>query len=87
MRPRLPWAIDPIDLSNGLDERYATYYADFGRGRYSIARVPGFLTPWYAARWHRTRRASDRGENITGAPTQEATKAACEHHASTTQVP
>ena len=50
MRPRLPWTIDPIDRSDGLDERYATYYADFGRGRYSVARVAGFLTPWYAAR-------------------------------------
>ena len=87
MRPRLPWTIDPIDLSNGLDERYATYYADFGRGRYSVARVPGFLTPWYAARWHRSRRPSDRGENITGAPTLEAAKAACERHASRAQVP
>jgi hypothetical protein len=30
---------------------------------------------------------SDRGENITGASTREAAKAACERHASTTQVP
>lgn len=87
MRPPLQWTIDPIDFSDGLDERYATYYADFGRGRYSVASVSGFLTPWYGARWHRSRRASDRGENITGAPTLEAAKAACERHASTTQVP
>ena len=33
MRPPLQWTIDPIDFSDGLDERYATYYADFGRGR------------------------------------------------------
>ena len=81
MRPRLLWTIDPIDLSDGLDERYS---ADFRRGRYSVARVPGFLTPWYAARWHRSRRCS---ENITGAPTLEAAKAACERHVSKAQVP
>jgi hypothetical protein len=80
MRPPLQWTIDPI-LSDGLDERYATYHADFGRGRYSVASVSGFLTPWYGARWHRSRRASDRGENITGAPTLKAAKAACERHA------
>ena len=40
MRPPLQWTIDPI--SNGLDETYATYYADFGRGRYSVVRVRGF---------------------------------------------
>jgi hypothetical protein len=43
--------------------------------------VSGFLTPWYGARWHRSRRASDQGENITGAPTLKAAKAACERHA------
>ena len=70
-----------IDLSGGLSEEVAPHYADFGRGRYSVARVPGFLTPWYAARWHRSRRPQNYGENITGAPTLEAAKAACEHHA------
>jgi hypothetical protein len=40
MRPPLQWTIDPIHLGDGSDERYATYYADFGRGRYSVARVP-----------------------------------------------
>jgi hypothetical protein len=29
MRPRLLWTIDPIGLSDGLDERYS---ADFGPG-------------------------------------------------------
>jgi hypothetical protein len=80
MRPPLQWTIHPI-ISDGLDQTYATYYADFGRGRYSVVRVRGFLTPWYAARWHRGRGASDWGENITGAPTREAAQAACERHA------
>jgi hypothetical protein len=49
------------------------HYADFGR--YSVARAHGRV-PRFVARWHRS-----RAQNITGAPTLEAAKAACERHA------
>jgi hypothetical protein len=39
MRPPLQWTIDPIHLGDGSDERYATYYADFGRGRYKAKHI------------------------------------------------
>jgi hypothetical protein len=55
------------------------YHADFGHGRYSVARTHGRV-PRFVARWHRSRNFTD-GENITGAPTIEAAKAACERHA------
>ena len=70
-----------VDLSGGLDEEYATHYADFGRGRYSVGKIQGFLTPWYEARWHSSPYPSNQGENITGAATLEVAKAACESHA------
>jgi hypothetical protein len=56
------------------------HYADFGRGRYSVARTHGRV-PRFVARWHRTRGPFTQGQNITGAPTPEAAKAACERHA------
>jgi hypothetical protein len=57
-----------------------SHYADFGRGRYSVARTHGRV-PRFVARWHRNRGAFTQGQNITGAPTLEAAKAACERHA------
>ena len=56
------------------------HYADFGRGRYSVARTDGRV-PRFVARWHRSRAPFTEGKNITGAPTIEAAKAACERHA------
>jgi hypothetical protein len=56
------------------------HYADFGRGRYSVARTHGQV-PRFVARWHRTRGPFAEGQNITGAPTLEAAKASCERHA------
>ena len=56
------------------------HHADFGRGRYSVARTHGRV-PRFVARWHRSRGPFTDGKNITGAPTIEAAKAACERHA------
>jgi hypothetical protein len=56
------------------------HHADFGRGRYSVARTHGRV-PRFVARWHRSRSPFTEGKNITGAPTIEAAKAACERHA------
>jgi len=55
-------------------------HADFGGGRYSVARTHGRV-PRFVARWHRSRGQFTEGKNITGAPTIEAAKAACERHA------
>ena len=57
-----------------------SHYADFGRGRYSVARTHGRV-PRFVARWHRSRGPFTQGQNITGAPTLEAGKTACERHA------
>ena len=85
--PAVQWTIDPIHLRVGLDERYATSYADFGRGlqRRQVPRLSHTLNMQRAG----TAAVAPPigGENITGAPTREAAKAACERHASTTQVP
>jgi hypothetical protein len=56
------------------------HHADFGLGRYSVARTHGRV-PRFVARWHRSRGPFTEGKNITGAPTIEAAKAACERHA------
>jgi hypothetical protein len=56
------------------------HFADFGRGRYSVARTYGRV-PRFVARWHRSRDPFTQGQNITGAPTLEAAKVACERHA------
>jgi hypothetical protein len=48
--------------------------------RYSVARTHGRV-PRFVARWHRSRGPFTEGKNITGAPTIEAAKAACERHA------
>ena len=56
------------------------HHADFGGGRYSVARTHGRV-PRFVARWHRSRGQFTEGKNITGAPTIEAAKAACERHA------
>ena len=56
------------------------HHADFGGGRYSVARTHGRV-PRFVARWHRSRGPFTEGKNITGAPTIEAAKAACERHA------
>ena len=56
------------------------HYADIGRGRYSVARTYGRV-PRFVARWHRSRGPFTQGQNITGAPTLEAAKAAFERHA------
>jgi hypothetical protein len=69
-----------VDLIGGLDEEYATHYADFGRGRYSVGN-PGFSHTLVEARWHSSPYPSNQGENITGAATLEVAKAACESHA------
>ena len=37
--------------------------------------------PRFVARWHRSRGQFTEGKNITGAPTIEAAKLACERHA------
>ena len=49
------------------------HHADFGRGRYSVARTHGRV-PRFVARWHRSRGPFAEGKNITGAPTIEAAK-------------
>ena len=56
------------------------HHADFGGGRYSVARTHGRV-PRFVARWHRSRGQFTEGKNITGAPTIEAAKLACERHA------
>ena len=56
------------------------HYADIGHGRYSVVRTYGRV-PRFVARWHRSRGPFTQGQNITGAPTLEAAKAACERHA------
>ena len=56
------------------------HFAEFGHGRYSVARTHGRV-PRFVARWHRSRSPFNQGQNITGAPTIEAAKAACERHA------
>jgi hypothetical protein len=76
-RNLLTWT---IDLSAACSEEAAPHYANFGHGRYSVGKAIG-SRPWYVARWHRSRRPQNYGQNITGAPTLEAAKAACEHHA------
>jgi hypothetical protein len=43
------------------------HYADFGRGRYSVARTYGWVQR-FVARWHRSRDPFTQGQNITGAP-------------------
>ena len=60
MRPPLQWTIDPIYFSDGLDERYATDYAA-SAGPLQRRQAPRFSTPWYAARWHRSRRSLRSG--------------------------
>jgi hypothetical protein len=55
------------------------HYADFGRGRYSVARTHGSV-PRFVACWHRSRDPFTQGQN-KGAPTLEAAKVACERHA------
>jgi len=37
--------------------------------------------PRFVARWHRSRDPFTQGQNITGTPTLEAAKVACERHA------
>ena len=56
------------------------HHADFGGGRYSVARTHGRV-PRFVARWHRSRGQFTEGKNIAGAPTIEAAKLACERHA------
>jgi hypothetical protein len=58
----------------------SVHHAEFGRGRYSVARTYGRV-PRFVARWRRSRSPFSQGQNITGAPTMEAAKAACERHA------
>jgi hypothetical protein len=43
------------------------HHADFGRGRYSVARTHGRV-PRFVARWHRSRGPFTEGKNITGRP-------------------
>jgi hypothetical protein len=45
--------------------------------------LPGRMVecPRFVARWHRSRGPFTEGKNITGAPTIEDAKAACERHA------
>ena len=45
--------------------------------------LPGRMVEWprFVARWHRSRGQFTEGKNITGAPTIEAAKLACERHA------
>jgi hypothetical protein len=47
---------------------------------YSVARTYGRV-PRFVARWHRSRGPFTQGQNITGAPTLEAAKAAWRHGA------
>jgi len=56
------------------------HHANPGRGRYSVARTHGRV-PRFVARWYRSRGPFTEGKNITGAPTIEAAKLACERHA------
>jgi hypothetical protein len=43
------------------------HHADFGRGRYSVARTHGRV-PRFVVRWHRSRGPFTEGKNITGRP-------------------
>src|SRR5436190_24304729 len=43
------------------------HHADFGLGRYSVARTHGRV-PRFVARWHRSRGPFTEGKNITGRP-------------------
>src|SRR4051794_27450794 len=49
------------------------HYADFGRGRYSVARTHGRV-PRFVARWHRSRGPVTQGQNITGATTARSSQ-------------
>jgi hypothetical protein len=68
----LTWTID----ARGLAE---AHYANFGRGRYSVTRSHGPRP--YLARWHRYRDRENYSKLLGGAPTLEAAKEVCEHHA------
>jgi hypothetical protein len=50
------------------------HHADFGGGRYSVARTHGRV-PRFVARWHRSRGQFTEGKNITGAPTNRSRQA------------
>jgi hypothetical protein len=43
------------------------HHADFGGGRYSVARTHGRV-PRFVARWHRSPGPFTEGKNITGRP-------------------
>jgi hypothetical protein len=72
-RGRGPREPADVDVNGG-----GIHHADFGR--YSVATTHGRV-PRFVARWHRSRGPFTEGKNITGAPTIEAAKAACERHA------
>ena len=46
---------------------FGVHHADFGRGRYSVARTHGRV-PRFVVRWHRSRGPFTEGKNITGRP-------------------
>jgi hypothetical protein len=69
-----------VDTSDAVAEEDATHYANFGRGRYSVTRSHG-SEPWFQARWHRWRRVATHSKIIGSAPTLEAAKEVCKHHA------
>ena len=75
--PILVWTVE-VDRPLLLED--VTHYANFGRGRYTVKRSPR-AGVGYVARWHRSRRPQNRGENIGSTPKLEAAKTACERHA------